>query len=91
MGNGCKFTLSENTEHCNHLLGVDLEIWFMVCSFLIILTILFFRVIYGAIRGEKLGDMIEQLVEPMESDDDELKIGSVAGILGTFAKDDGDD
>ena len=46
---------------------------------------------YGAIRGEKLGDMVEGLVEPMDDDDGELKIGNVVGILGTFAKDDDDD
>ena len=91
MGNGCRITLSENTEHCNHILGVDLEIWFMVCSFLIVVIILFFRIVYGAIRGDKLSDMIEVLVEPMDSDDGELKIGNVAGILGTLAKDDDDD
>ena len=63
----------------------------MVCSFLLVLAVLFFRIIYGAIRGEKLGDMIEGLVEPMDDDDDGLKIGSVAGIIETFAKDDDDD
>ena len=35
--------------------------------------------------------MIEELVESMESDDDELRMGSIAGILGTFAEDDDDD
>ena len=93
MGGGCKFTLREydSSEHCNHLMGVDVEIWFMLCSFLIIITLVFFRIIYGAIRGEKLGDMVEGLVEPMDDDDGELKIGNVVGILGTFAKDDDDD
>ena len=90
---GCRFTLREYSagEHCNHIMGVDLEIWFMLCSFLTIAALVFFRIIYGAIRGEKLGDMIEVLVEPMDSDDDELKIGNVAGILGTLVKDDDDD
>ena len=49
---------------------------------------MFFRIIYGAIKGEKLGAMVEDLMEPMDDDDDELKIGNVVGILGTFAKDD---
>ena len=93
MSGGCKFTLREYdpSEHCNHLMGVDTEIWFMLCSFLVIITLVFFRIIYGAIRGEKLGDMVEGLVEPMDDDDGELKIGNVVGILGTFAKDDDDD
>tara|TARA_B100001250_G_C19231015_1_gene542251 strand:+ start:12 stop:293 length:282 start_codon:yes stop_codon:yes gene_type:complete len=93
LGGGCKVTLREYdpSEHCNHILGIDLEIWFMVCSFLLVLAVLFFRIIYGAIRGEKLGDMIEGLVEPMDDDDGGLKIGSVAGIIETFAKDDDDD
>ena len=42
----------------------------MVCSSLVIVSVLFFRSIYGATTGEKLGDMIELLVESMESDDD---------------------
>ena len=91
MGNGCRFTLGDNPEYCNHLMGVDLEIWFMACSFLVVVAILFFRIIYGAIKGEKLGDMIELLAEPLESDDDELKIGSIKGIIGTLSNKDDDD
>ena len=71
-------------------MGVDLEIWFMLCSFLIIVALVFFRIVYGAIRGEKLGDMIDGLVEPMEGDDDSLKIEGVRGIISTFSKDDDD-
>ena len=91
MSGGCKFTLREydSSEQCNHLMGVDLEIWFMLCSFLIIIALVFFRIIYGAIKGEKLSVMVEDLMEPMD-DDGELKIGNVVGILGTFAKEDVD-
>ena len=35
--------------------------------------------------------MIELLAEPMESDDDELKIGSIKGIIGTLSNKDDDD
>tara|TARA_B100001250_G_C19132423_1_gene500195 strand:- start:98 stop:379 length:282 start_codon:yes stop_codon:yes gene_type:complete len=89
---GCRFTLREYSagEHCNHIMGVDLEIWFMLCSFLIIAALVFFRIVYGAIRGEKLGDMIDGLVEPMEGDGDSLKIEGVRGIISTFSKDDDD-
>jgi len=92
MNGGCKFTLREYdaSEHCNHIMGVDTEIWFMLCSFLIIVALVFFRIIYGAIKGEKLGVMVEDLMEPMDDDDGELKIGNVVGILGTFAKEDDD-
>ena len=91
MGNGCKFTLSENTEHCNHLLGVDLEIWFMVCSFLVILLILFGRMLYGLFTGEKLGDMVGKLVDEDEDDEDKLNIQSIGGIISTLSGKDDDD
>ena len=94
MANGCKYTLRDYdaSEHCNHIMGVDLEIWFMVCSFLVVLLILFGRMLYGLFTGEKLGDMVDKLVDVDEDDDDKLNIQSIGGIISTLSgKDDDDD
>ena len=95
MANGCKFTLRDyaDGEHCNHIMGVDLEIWFMVCSFLLVVIVLFVRFLYGFFKGEKIGDMVDVLVDEDDDDDDKLKIQSVGGIISTLTgnDDDGDD
>ena len=93
MANGCKYTLRDYdaSEHCNHIMGVDLEIWFMVCSFLVILLILFGRMLYGLFTGEKLGDMVGKLVDEDEDGEDKLNIQSSGGIISTLSGKDVDD
>ena len=64
----------------------------MVCSFLVILLILFGRMLYGLFTGEKLGDMVGKLVDEDEDDEDKLNIQSIGGIISTLSgKDDDDD
>tara|TARA_B110000014_G_scaffold162445_1_gene114539 strand:+ start:1378 stop:1656 length:279 start_codon:yes stop_codon:yes gene_type:complete len=90
VNNGCKYTLNDEGEYCSHVLGIDLEIWFIVISVLFIILVFGLRILIGKIRGEGIADMMDEMIE-VDGDGDGLKIGSVGGILSTFSNDDDDD
>lgn len=70
MGNGCKYTLSD-TDYCNHILGVDLEIWFWLVVVLFAIVVFVIRVIIGIFRGENVLDVLEkELDEAVDFDFD---------------------
>ncbi len=58
-GNGCKYTLGESIS-CNHILGVDLEIWFWLASALFVIIVFAMRVLIGIYRGENVLDVLEK-------------------------------
>ena len=58
-GNGCKYTLGESIS-CNHILGVDLEIWFWLATALFVIIVFAMRVLIGIYRGENVLDVLEK-------------------------------
>jgi hypothetical protein len=60
----------------NHLLGVDLEIWFWLATALFVIVVFALRVIIGIFRGENVLDVLEKSLDevgelPIHFDDDD--------------------
>jgi len=93
MVNGCKYTLGDSVD-CNHIMGVDIEIWLMVGSALLILIAISGRIVYGMLfKGEKFIEIATKLAQDDDDDDDdhrELKGGSLRGIISTLTDKDDD-
>ena len=96
MANGCKYTLGDSVD-CNHIMGVDIEIWLMVGSALLILIAISWRIVYGMLfKGEKFIEIATKLAQDDDGDDDdddnhrELKGGSLRGIISTLTDKDDD-
>ena len=92
MATGCKYTLGDSV-HCNHIMGVDIEIWLMVGSALLILIFLAWRMLYGMLfKGEKFIEIATKLAKVDDDDDDDrqLKGETVRGIISTLIDKDDD-
>ena len=97
MASGCKYTLGD-AVHCNHIMGVDIEIWLMVGSALLILILLAWRMLYGMLfKGEKFIEIATKLAKVDDDDDDDdddgdrqLKGETVRGIISTLIDKDDD-
>ena len=50
MSNGCKYTLGDSVD-CNHILGVDLEIWFWLATALFVIVVFALRILIGICSG----------------------------------------
>ena len=58
----------------NHLLGVDLEIWFWLATALFVIVVFALRVIIGIFRGENVLDVLEKSLDDavdFDHDDDD--------------------
>jgi len=59
----------------NHILGLDLEIWFALFTVLFFIGVFALRVIIGIFRGENVLDALEksldQAVDEIDFDDDD--------------------
>ena len=73
MSNGCKYTLGDSVD-CNHILGVDLEIWFWLATALFVIVVFALRIIIGIFRGENVLDVLEKSLDDavdFDYDDDD--------------------
>ncbi|DAC65874.1 TPA: hypothetical protein HA325_04075 [Candidatus Thalassarchaeaceae archaeon] len=73
MSNGCKYTLGDSVD-CNHILGVDLEIWFWLATALFVIVVFALRILIGIFRGENVLDVLEKSLDDavdFDHDDDD--------------------
>ena len=75
MSNGCKYTLGDSVN-CNHILGVDLEIWFWLVAALFVIIVFAIKVLIGIFRGENVLDVLEKELDEavdfdLDYDDDD--------------------
>jgi hypothetical protein len=73
MSNGCKYTLGDSVD-CNHILGVDLEIWFWLATALFVIVVFALRILIGIFRGENVLDVLEKSLDDavdFDYDDDD--------------------
>ena len=47
----------------NHILGVDLEIWFALATAVFVIVVFALRVIIGIFRGENVLDVLEKSLD----------------------------
>ena len=73
MSNGCKYTLGDSVD-CNHILCVDLEIWFWLATALFVIVVFALRILIGIFRGENVLDVLEKSLDDavdFDHDDDD--------------------
>ena len=58
----------------NHILGVDLEIWFWLATALFVIVVFALRILIGIFRGENVLDVLEKSLDDavdFDHDDDD--------------------